>query len=414
MIAQWKSWKNRQAGAAIVVIIAAMTIVAIMGAAMQSLFSSSTFSELFINNRNKAYYLAQAGRNYAALTILNAYSAGDMAAITDLNGQTFTLDGNQFYLSTNIQSAGITVVESTGIANPDTALETKQKMAFTVRDPTLVEGAASVGNVTLNSGSFIDGYDSTGGHIYNAAVDQPQNLAIIQTNSMAAGAVTLNHSSVIWGKAYCGVGCPMPDFCDGTGVFVCNSGSTIKSGTAAATKNYDPTPLTLPSLVGVPVQTINLNDTDPPTNINAGKYEARDPSNSTNILMNGSIINISGLVTLIVNGTLTMIRGSTININPGGILILWIKTSLSVGGDSRINYQGQPPNVLIKGIALTTLDFVNQSKTYCSIYAPGSIVSLNNTTEMFGSIYAGTINLNGGTFHCDMALAQSAGTYVGY
>src|SRR5665647_1060940 len=138
MIAQWKRRKNRQAGAAIIVIIVAMTIVAIMGTAMLSLFTSSTISELFINNRHKTFYLAQAGRNYATLTILNAYNSGDIAVITALNGQTFTLDGNQFYLSTNKQSAGITVVESTGIVNPGTALETKQKIAFTVRDPTVI------------------------------------------------------------------------------------------------------------------------------------------------------------------------------------------------------------------------------------------------------------------------------------
>src|SRR5665647_457530 len=207
MIAQWKRRKNRQAGAAIIVIIVAMTIVAIMGTAMLSLFTSSTISELFINNRHKAFYLAQAGRNYATLTILNAYNSADISIITGLNGQTFTLDGNQFYLSTNKQSAGITVVESTGIVNPGTALETKQKIAFTVRAPTVITGAASVGAFTLNSQSFIDGYDSTGGHVYDQAVDRPKNLGIVQTNSLSHGAFTLNKSDVIYGAAYCGVGC---------------------------------------------------------------------------------------------------------------------------------------------------------------------------------------------------------------
>ncbi|MCL4416020.1 MAG: hypothetical protein M1365_04890, partial [Actinobacteria bacterium] len=246
MISQRKRRENRQAGAAIIVIIVSMTIVAIMGAAIMSLTSSSTFSELFINQRHKAYYLAQAGRNYATLTILNAYNSADIAVITALNNQTFTLaDGNKFYLTTKKESSGITTVESTGIVNPGTATETKQKIGFTVRDPTVINGAASVGTFTLNSDSFIDGYDSTV-RPYNATLDRPLNLAIIQTNSTANSAVTLNRG-IIYGKAYCGEGCTMPDPCDGTGVFICWSGSTINLGTFAAEKNNPAPVLALPT-----------------------------------------------------------------------------------------------------------------------------------------------------------------------
>jgi len=101
--------EKREAGAAIVVIIVAMTIVAILGAGMLGLFSSSIFSELFINNREKAFYLAQSGRNYASM-IINNLPAGDRKAIdkalngdlddgTRGNGTTYTLsDDNKFHL----------------------------------------------------------------------------------------------------------------------------------------------------------------------------------------------------------------------------------------------------------------------------------------------------------------------------
>lgn len=400
----------------LVFIIVTMTVVAVMGAAIFSLNSSTTYSELFINSRNKAYYLAQAGRNYATMTILNAYNSGDIAVITALNGQTFSLDGNQFYISTNKQSSGITLVESTGIVNPGTALETKQKIAFTVRDPTVINGAASVGVFTLNSYSVVDGYDSTV-RPYDPVLDPPLNLAVIQTNSLANGAVTLNRGT-IYGKAYCGVGC-VPDPCDAAGgIFVCYSASTITQGTYAADKN-NPTPILVLPSGGTP-KMINGSSgciQNQTTNIGPGKWLAQASNGTTSnvsLCVNNSTINISGDVTLIVDGTLSMINASSINLAEGATLVLWIRTLLEVGGTSRINYQAPPPNVLVKGIEMSELHFVQDSRTYCSIYSPGAIVNVDNTSEVWGSFYAKEINLNGGKLHCDMAFSETKNTYVGY
>lgn len=421
MILQWKKRENGQAGAAIVVIIVAMTIVAIMGAAMLSLFSSSTFSELFINNKHKAYYLAQAGRNYATMTILNAYNSADIAVIAALSGQTFTLsDGNKFYLYTNKLSSGITYAESTGIVNPGTAMETRQKIGFTVRDPTVINGAASVGTFTLNSDAYIDGYDSTGGHFYNQVVDQPLNLAVVQTNSCADGAFTVNRG-IIYGAAYCGATCAAADPCDTAGgIFVCYSGSTINNGTFLAEKN-NPTPiLTIPTGGSNIVITGSAGSIqNQVTDIYAGKWRARNDSGGTDLSVNSSTINIHGDVTLIVDSSLTMINASKIVLYPNSTLVLWINTSLNAGGTSKLNVDtlgnpGAPPNMLIKGIQMTQLSFVQDSRTYCSIYAPGADVHVDNTSEVFGSFYASTIAMDGGKLHCDMALSASKATYVAY
>jgi hypothetical protein len=359
MLAQWKRWKNRQAGAAIIVIIVAMTIVAIMGTAMLSLFTSSTISELFINNRHKAYYLAQSGRNYATLTILNAYNSADIAIITGLSGQTFTLDGNQFYLSTNKQSAGITVVESTGIVNPGTAMETKQKIAFTVRDPTVINGAASVGTFTLNSDSFIDGYDSSDGAdaLYHAD-DKAKNLAIVQTNSLAAGAVTVNRG-IIYGAAYCGVGCVATPCTSSGNIFRCYSGSIINLGTFAAQKN-NPTPvLVLPTGgTNIVIKGSGSSTKNQVTDIGVAgtvtKYRARTETGGTSLTVNSSTINISGDVTLIVDNSLTLINTSKIVLNTGATLVLWINTSLSAGGTSKLNVNFVP-------LAVPPADYIPRS-----------------------------------------------------
>jgi hypothetical protein len=439
---QWKILKNNPPGAVIVVIVVTMTIVAILGAGMLSLISSSSFSELFINNRHKAFYLAQSGRNYATMTILNAYRTGDMSIITALDGKTFTLDGNEFYLSTTIRGAGLTDVESAGIVNKGTVMETKQKIAFTVRDPTVVEGAASVGAIWLYGGAIVDGYDSTGGHIYDPLVDRPLNSGILQTNSTTSVSKIVVNTGKLFGKAFCGVGCdPSP----AGGVIVQYAKGFIYGVPPrnAATKNYDPTPQCLPTCnkcvpvidpsakdpncpyidppdctacdITIPV---TLAASSPPVTLREGKYVAKDPTNIADpdaIVMNGSFFYVSGIVTLIVKNNLTMYRTSKIIINPGGILVLWIKNSLSVGGTSEINYQGQPPNMVIKGVYLTTLDFVKDSKIYTTVYAPGSAFSVDGTSQIWGSVYAQTIYLNNGAqLHCDVALSKGKDKNVGY
>jgi len=428
MIVRSKMRESSQAGSVLIFIIVAMTIVAIMGAAIMSLTSSSTFSGLFINNRHNAYYLAQAGRNYATMTILNAYNSADVAVITALNGQTFTLpDGNKFYLTTKKESAGITTVESTGIANPGTATETKQKIVFTVRDPTVISGAASTGIFKLSGGAVIDGYSSVGGHVYNEAEDKTKNLAVIRTNTCTTGGVSLTASSVVYGKAYCGATCAAADPCDALGgIFVCYSGSTIKLGTALSETNY-PTPvLSIPA--GGELKTIIGSEDslqNKVTNIGVAgtvtKYRARNDSGGTELHVNNSIINIYGDVTLIVDYQLYMTNGAKIVLHDNATLVLWINELLSASGSSTLNIRadgvtpGEPPNLLIKGIEVTTLTFNNTGRIYCSIYAPGADLNVDGTSEVFGSFYARNISLNNGAkLHCDMALSEGADQYGGY
>ena len=115
--------KNNQTGAAIVAIIVAVVIAAILGAGMLYLVTSSSISGAFIGNREKAFYMAQAGRNYATMVINNANVAGTPAVIKALNGQTFVLaEGSKFYIRTDMNDVGDTFAESTGIVNEGTPL----------------------------------------------------------------------------------------------------------------------------------------------------------------------------------------------------------------------------------------------------------------------------------------------------
>ncbi|HBO83882.1 MAG TPA: hypothetical protein DD641_02655, partial [Deltaproteobacteria bacterium] len=79
-------------GTILVGLIVTITILATLGAAMLSLFSTSTFSQLSGNNAQKAYYLAESGYRYAASKFLNTSGeAAKSSALESMHNQTFSL-----------------------------------------------------------------------------------------------------------------------------------------------------------------------------------------------------------------------------------------------------------------------------------------------------------------------------------
>ena len=81
-----------QRGALLVSLILTLTIVAILGAVMVEMTTTSTLGELFANRQQRAYYLAESGGRYAIPQVL----ADPVLAETNLHGMTFTLsNGDQ-------------------------------------------------------------------------------------------------------------------------------------------------------------------------------------------------------------------------------------------------------------------------------------------------------------------------------
>jgi hypothetical protein len=113
--------------------------------------------------------MAQAGRNYATMRIIDATLEGkddNNDGVPDdipaLDGQTFNLlDNNKFHLRIDTSNYDErTFVECTGIVNEGTALEAKQKIAFTIESIKFSQDVFSVTEIYLNSGAIIDSYNS--------------------------------------------------------------------------------------------------------------------------------------------------------------------------------------------------------------------------------------------------------------
>ena len=102
-----------QKGSTLIILIITITMISALSAGILSMTITSTFSELNVNNSNRAKYLAEAGIRYASLNNL-----------PDPTDETYILsDGNKFH----VLIAG-TTLESTGIVNEDTALEARIKI----------------------------------------------------------------------------------------------------------------------------------------------------------------------------------------------------------------------------------------------------------------------------------------------
>jgi hypothetical protein len=107
-----------QKGNVVTYVIVAITMAATLAVGMVYMGSSSTFGlgEITANNFNRAYLLAQAGKDYALIK-----------SIGDTTGRNFTFaNGDLFRLVISGNN-----IQSTGIVSPGTPFEARRKISIT-------------------------------------------------------------------------------------------------------------------------------------------------------------------------------------------------------------------------------------------------------------------------------------------
>lgn len=396
--------KNNQTGAAIVAIIVAVVIAAILGAGMLYLVTSSSISGAFIGNREKAFYMAQAGRNYATMVINNANVAGTPEIIEALNGQTFVLaDGSKFYIRTDMNDVGDTFAESTGIVNEGTLLEARQKIAFTVESIKFSQEVFAVSSIQVSARSKIDSYDSRIGP-YDPATFTKK--AIVRTNAITAGAITVISGGYIYGEAICGAGG------NPAVAIVAPAGSIDPGPRTAATTNVVYTPVVMPTggeTIVIPNATQPLGETGQTRIYRTGTINfTKSPSKTLTIKGNVTL----KVETALGDGNVTL-DNSKIEIENGGKLDFFIERTLTVRGSSTINPPPSPATaVRILGVDTTVLNF-SAGIVYGGIYAPAADFLLAKESQIYGTVVADTISMSGSKsgcgIHVDKAFSGSGG-----
>ncbi|MCG6535325.1 MAG: hypothetical protein L7F78_11685, partial [Syntrophales bacterium LBB04] len=173
---------KKQKGAILVTLVIAMTLMAVLGAGIYSLTTSSSIGELLANQNDNAYDLARAGIRY---DIQNASGFGNNFPST-----TFYMPDANHTFTISIVSG---VITSTGVVNAGTFLEARRVI---VVDLTAL-GFTAPGN-TINFASDFSSFGSPNVSNPSAPANQQAIQANTSTDTINIGGGTNDASGALW------------------------------------------------------------------------------------------------------------------------------------------------------------------------------------------------------------------------
>ncbi|MFC1579635.1 hypothetical protein ACFL4N_01845 [Thermodesulfobacteriota bacterium] len=390
-----------QRGALLVSLILTLTIVAILGAVMIEMTTTSTLGELFANRQQRAYYLAESGGRYAIPQILT----DSVLAETSLHGMTFTLsNGDQFFLSVDNSIPELTMLESEGIVQPGDWLESRARITYRIPRPFAFKYGAftGTGQLQLTNNASLDSYDSTlapwtgEGAIRNGSIG---------TNRIGKNSILIRKLSKVYGDADVGPGGnPNKDIKVEKNALLTGSRGTL---TAAE----DMTPRAMPAGGGAPVD-LQLRNNQTYTYA-TGVYRLNDLEVEDN-----AVLTISGDVTLYVEGTIRFRDFGTLTILPGGSLTIYAADQFTAEDDARINTNGEAGDMTLFGTAsFASIQLNDDVIMKGAFYAPNAQAQIKKNAELFGSMITRQISLsNDAKIHYDAALGTggAGGAVVQY
>ncbi|MBW1773403.1 MAG: hypothetical protein JRJ82_10995 [Deltaproteobacteria bacterium] len=383
-----------QRGALLVSLILTLTIIAILGAVMVEMTTTSTLGELFANRQQRAYYLAESGGRYAIPQIL----ADPIQAETDLHGMTFTLsNGDQFFLTVDNSIPELTMLESEGIVQPGDWLESRTKITYRIPRPFAFKYGAftGTGRLQLNNNAYLDSYDSTLGPWTGEGAIRNGSVG---TNRTGKNSILIRKLSKVYGDADVGPGGnPNRDITVERNALLTGSRGTL---TAAE----DMTPRTMPAGGGAPVDLLLRNNQT--YTYTTGVYRLNDFEVEDN-----AVLTISGDVTLYVEGRIRFRDFGTLTIPAGGSLTIYAADQFIAEDDARINTNGEAGDLTLFGTAsFARIQLNNDVIMKGAFYSPNAQVRMQRNAELFGSVIARQVTIsNDAKLHYDESLGIGGG-----
>jgi len=383
-----------QRGALLVSLILTLSIVAILGAVMVEMTTTSTLGELFTNRQQRAYYLAESGGRYAIPQIL----ADPVQAETNLHGMTFTLaNQGQFFITVDNSIPELIMLESEGIVQPGDWLESRAKITYRIPRPFAFKYGAftDTGRLQLNNRAYLDSYDSNLGPWTGEGVMRNGSIG---TNRTGRRSIRILRRSKVYGDADVGPG-------GNTNRDIQVERNALLTGSRGTlTAVEDMTPRTMPAGGGAPVD-LQLGNNQTYT-YTTGVYRLND----LEVEDNASLI-ISGDASLYIEGMIRFRGFGTLNILPGGSLTIYAADQFIAEDDARINPNGEAGDLVVFGTAsFTNVQLNNDVIVKGAFYAPNAQVLMQRNTELFGSLITRQISLsNDAKLHYDEALGIVGG-----
>jgi hypothetical protein len=389
------SWAlcSDQRGSVLIALIVTMIIIAVLGAALLHFTTTSTFSELFTNRQQRAYYVAESGGRYAIPQI----KSDPVQATTDLHGKTFTLsNGDKFVLSIDNTAPDETYLESEGIVHEGDWLEAREKITYKIPKGYVFDyGAFASDRVLLNDDAYIDSYDSS---VSPWSSEGAIRNGHVGTNRTGGNSIRLRRRTTIYGDAVVG-----PGGNPSTDINVAPSAQiTGVTGSLAAAR--DMTPRGMPAGGGAPYDLLLQNNEI--TIFTQGTYRLNRIR-----LTDDASISISGEVTLYVEDRIRIEDRGAINIQPGGSLTIYAARELIVRNRGKLNPTEDPEKLIIFGTpSFNSIQFTGNSLMHGAIFAPNANTTIQTNAEIFGSVIADRVTIeDDAKLHYDEALGRAGG-----
>jgi len=269
-------------------------------------------------------------------------------------------------------------------------------------------GILAKGGVTFKGGAIVDSYNSSD-PLYSTLgqydVSKREDHATIQSNSGAAGAVTVGPANV-WGSVATGPGGTVSVANNGSVgdmAFHAANGSGIEAGASSANVNTwfpdVPAPFTNGGF-GLPAGNVLYTYV-----FSSGNYKigALSMSSSQSILIAGP-----GTTTLYCDGGISESGQSFIRIAVGASLKLYVNNGdIALTGGGVVNDTQLAINCSIYGMPqCNNVKTAGNTAFIGTIYAPEASVTLSGTSGYYGSVVGNDVTMSTGSgFHYDEALS---------
>lgn len=384
---------NKKAVALIIGVSVVMMLTVLSTAILTRSVSEGSHARRYVDS-TQAFWLAEAGAQRAVSELGGSWSGWTDDGVDNKIISDVTLGpGTYSVFVSDVSSTTINpVITATGHV-PDSSTTNRIErdilvdIAVTIKSPFNYAGyGKSV--VALSGGGQTDSYDSSLGAYGGGNVGSGGDLG---TDSSAAGAITLEGTSIVNGNANTGSG----------GTVTVGADATL-NGTPSdsCAENYNS--VTIPSDLDALTSGGNYSLTSP-SSLSAGDYKFSSIS-----LSSDGVLTLNGTVRIYVSGNINITGNAQIVVSDN--VHIYTDGKVSAAGNGIANNTNIPANLLIYSTYSGGGDgvkFSGSSDFYGAVLAPDARIKISGGGDAYGSLIGDNFTVTGGgNIHYDEALTS--------
>lgn len=378
---------GRRRGAAVVVVLVAVSVLGTLSLAMLSQVGSSFRLNQSVRDKTGARYLAEAGLA-EAIDSLRQGGTGDLGS----NPERIDYGGGDYWVETNDLGSGVmsvvsTAVQGRSVTRVELVIENENSAFFTW-------GAFGDEGLALDSNAHVDSYDSRLGTYDDQT---PGDSGHVGSNAD----IYLDQNATVNGNAV-----PGP-----TGTVTVDGNAVVTGSTTPADTTQEMPPIDLPSTTSSGPLTVAGNTTY--------SLPAGDHAFDAFELGHGATLEVEGPATVVFQSA-NLLSNSEVHVDAtNGPVEFFVVNDFLMNSNTLMASTTLSPEDLTlhllsdnvinpdEDVDLDDVELESNSQLYGSIYAPDAYIEVNSNFELFGSLISRAVRLDSwARVHFDMALLE--------